>query len=132
MIGEMKNGDSSDEEALEANWNHIWREQYQEELEKYGEVINTTGIDEFLAKTDKNEQPDVHPERRMKASWENFVEERMEKMRKENPSLKRSQIVQLLSMEWRTHPENPIVKAKAQGTTFAEWRDAKNKAKKEE
>ena len=134
MIAETKDNDddSSDyENNLEVNWNHVWREEYKEELEKYGEVINTTGIDEFLAKTDKNEQPDLHPERRMKASWKCFVEERMDKMKKENPSLKRSQIIQLLSKEWKTYSENPIVKAKAQGTTFGEWRDAKHKAKKE-
>lgn len=134
MIAETKDNDddSSDyEKNLEVNWNHVWREQYQDELEKYGEVINTTGIDEFLEKTDKNEQIDVHPERRMKASWQCFVEERMDKMKKENPSLKRSQIIQLLSKEWKTYSENPIVKAKTQGTTFGEWKDAKHKAKKE-
>lgn len=134
MIGKApEDDDSSDyEKNLEANWNHVWREQYEEDMERYGEVINTSGMDEFLSKTDKNGQLDLHPERRMKASWKCFVEERMDKMKKENPTLKRSQIIQLLSKEWKTYSENPIVKAKATGTTFSEFREAKQKAKKGE
>ena len=102
MIAETKeDDDSSDyEKNLEVNWNHIWREEYQADLEKYEEVIDATGMDDFLSKTDKNGKAiDLHPEKRMKASWKNFVEERTDKMKKENPTLKRSQIMQLLTKE---------------------------------
>lgn len=93
--------DSSDyEKNLETNWNHVWREQYQEDMEKFDEVINATGVDDFLKQTDSSGKPvDRHPEKRMKACWQSFVDDRMEKMRKENPTLKRSQILQLLSKE---------------------------------
>lgn len=102
MIAETKDDDDSSdyEKNLEINWNHVWREQQQEDLEKYGEVIEATGVDDFLAQTDKSGKPiDLHPEKRMKASWQCFVDERMDKMKKENPSLKRSQILQMLSKE---------------------------------
>ena len=79
-----------------------------------------------MAQTDeKGKTVDKHPEKRMKAAWQGFVDERMEKMRKENPNFKRSQILQMLSKEWRSHPENPIVKAKALGV----WRGDKQKPK---
>ena len=64
----------------------------------------------------------------MKAAWQCFVDERMEKMRKEHPNCKRSQILQMLSKEWKSYSENPIVKAKALGV----WRGDKQKPKKGE
>ena len=91
--------------------------------------MEASGIDDILAQTDsKSKQVDQHPEKRMRAAWEFFVEERMPKMRKENPGLKRSQIIQILSKEWKTHEENPIVKAKENGT----WRANYQKPGKDE
>lgn len=103
MIGEknMDDDDSSDyEKNLEDNWNHVWREQYEADLEKYDEVVDATGVDDFLDQTDKSGKPvDMHPERRMKASWRAFVDDRMPKLKQENPRFKRSQLLQLISKE---------------------------------
>jgi Coiled-coil domain-containing protein 124 /Oxs1 len=126
--GILKEGANADDDSddyeknLEVNWNHVWREQYMKDLQQYDEVIDATGIDDILKQTDsKNQSIDMHPEKRMKAAWANFVEEEMPKYRKENPSLKRSQILQIMSKEWQTHPNNPIVKAKVMGI----WKPAK-------
>lgn len=109
--------DSDDyEKNLEVNWNHVWREQQMKDMEQYDEVIDATGIDEILKQTDpKNQAVDMHPEKRMRAAWAAFVDEEMPKYRKENPSLKRSQLLQMLSKDWQTHPHNPIVRAKELG-----------------
>ena len=83
-------------------------------------------MDAILAMSDDKSKPiDKHPEKRMKAAWNCFVEERMDKTRKQNPTLKRSQILVLLSKEWKSYSENPIVKAKALGV----WRGDKQKPK---
>lgn len=115
--------DSEDyEKNLEVNWNHVWREQQMKDLEQYDEVVDATGIDEILKQTDpKNQTVDMHPEKRMKAAWGSFVDEEMPKYRKENPTLKRSQILQMMSKDWQTHPHNPIVRAKEMGI----WKPAK-------
>ena len=71
----------------------------------------------------------------MKAAWRGFLDSKMEELRKENPKLKRSQLVQMVSKEvnlnhqqWKTHSENPIVKAKELGV----WKGDKKAPKKEE
>lgn len=67
---------------------------------RYDEVINATGVDDFLAKTDAKGQPiDMHPEKRMKAAWRSHTESQMEQLKKEHPKLKRSQLIQMISKE---------------------------------
>ena len=59
--------DSDDyEKHLEVNWNHVWRDQYEKDLEQYSEIIDASGMDDFLAKTDASGKPvDMHPEKRI-------------------------------------------------------------------
>lgn len=125
VIKDEKNqdDDSDDyENNLEVNWNHVWREQYMKDIQQYDEIVDATGIDEILKQTDaKNQTVDMHPEKRMKAAWGSFLDEEMPKYRKENPTLKRSQILQMMSKDWQTHPHNPIVRAKELGI----WKPAK-------
>lgn len=93
--------DSDDyEKHLEVNWNHVWRDQYEKDLEQYSEIIDASGMDDFLAKTDASGKPvDMHPEKRMKAAWHSFVDANMPLYRKDNPKLKRSQILQMMSRD---------------------------------
>jgi len=55
-----------------------------------------------------NEKEDRHPEKRMKASYKKFEEERYETVKQENPSLKRTQIKEIIWKEWQKSPENPM------------------------
>ena len=51
---------------------------------------------------------DKHPEKRMKAAWNSFLDERLPEMKKENPGMKRSQHIELLKKEWKKSPKNPM------------------------
>ena len=49
-----------------------------------------------------------HPEKRMKATFAKFEEARYESVKSENPTLKRSQIKEIIWKEWQKSPENPM------------------------
>lgn len=65
-----------------------------------------------MAETDKDQPVDKHPEKRMRQAWNNYVDEKMPEYRKENPTLKRSQLLVLIGKEWKKDEKNPFVKAK--------------------
>lgn len=51
---------------------------------------------------------DMHPEKRMKAAYEEFEQERLPQLKIEQPTLRLSQLKQLLRKEWMKHPKNPL------------------------
>ena len=51
---------------------------------------------------------DMHPEKRVKAAWNAFEQGRISQLRAENPSLRLSQIRQMLRKEWQKSPLNPL------------------------
>ena len=51
---------------------------------------------------------DMHPEKRVKASYKLFEEYWLPIKKQENPSLKQSQLRQQLRKEWKKSPENPM------------------------
>jgi hypothetical protein len=53
---------------------------------------------------------DSHPEKRMKAAYQTFEDENLPKLKQENPSLRLSQLKQLLKKEWMKSPDNPFNK----------------------
>jgi len=60
-----------------------------------------------------DETPDKHPERRVRAAYATFEETRLPQYKAENPSLKLSQLKQLIYTEWKKSPENPMNQARA-------------------
>jgi hypothetical protein len=64
----------------------------------------------FLFRTGKPEEVDLHPEKRMRAAYLEFEEENLERLKKENPNMRLSQIKQLLKKEWQKSPKNPFNK----------------------
>jgi len=57
----------------------------------------------------KNEpEVDRHPERRLKAAFAAFEEERLPQLKAEHPNMRLSQIKQLLWKEWLKSPKNPV------------------------
>lgn len=56
---------------------------------------------------------DKHPERRMKAAYTAFEEREMPRLKAENPTLRMSQLRQLLKKEWMKSPDNPLVQGLA-------------------
>merc|ERR1739838_845133 len=49
-----------------------------------------------------------HPEKRVRASYKKYEEYHMKFLKEENPSLRQSQLRQLLKKEWVKSPENPL------------------------
>lgn len=52
---------------------------------------------------------DRHPERRVKSAYAVFEEREMAILKEENPSLRMTQLKQLLQKKWKKSPENPMV-----------------------
>lgn len=90
----MPPSDSEDEEEVkEKNWKVMWEEQETE-------MIEATGIDGAFGTMQENAKgEDKHPEKRMKAAWMAYCDERMPSLKTENPNLKRSQYLQMVSKE---------------------------------
>lgn len=51
---------------------------------------------------------DIHPEKRMKAAYQEFEDRELPKLKAENPNLRLTQLKQILWKEWQKSPENPI------------------------
>uniref|UniRef100_A0A182Y739 Uncharacterized protein n=1 Tax=Anopheles stephensi TaxID=30069 RepID=A0A182Y739_ANOST len=51
---------------------------------------------------------DRHPEKRMKAAYKAYEEEELKRLKQENPSLKLSQLKQMIFKNWQKAPENPM------------------------
>ncbi|XP_014298248.1 coiled-coil domain-containing protein 124 [Microplitis demolitor] len=67
------------------------------------------GIDEALSLLNmKDPEIDRHPERRMKAAYASFEEQMMPIIKEQNPTLRLSQLKQILKKEWMKSPENPL------------------------
>lgn len=59
---------------------------------------------------DESEQDDKHPEKRRKAAFAEFSDLNLERLKTENPSLKLSQLKQILFKDWQKSPMNPMNK----------------------
>merc|ERR1711915_1088123 len=77
-----------------------------------GEEART--VEEAIAVLSVSDDPsslDKHPEKRMKAAYEEFEKIRLPQLKTENPSMRLSQLKQLLWKEWQKSPDNPLVRA---------------------
>jgi len=65
---------------------------------------------------------DKHPEKRMKAAYEDFEKDRLPELKSENPNMRLSQLKQALRKEWQKHPNNPLnVKLAAMAADDGLW-----------
>lgn len=69
---------------------------------------SATGVDEALVVLGNAEPVEKHPEKRAKAAYEEFESVRLPELKADNPSLRLSQLKQLLRKEWMKHPDNPF------------------------
>ncbi|XP_034281760.1 coiled-coil domain-containing protein 124 [Pantherophis guttatus] len=70
--------------------------------------VEARTIEEAIAVLSVADDPDRHPERRMKAAFSAFEEETLPRLKQENPNMRLSQLKQLLKKEWMKSPENPM------------------------
>ena len=59
---------------------------------------------------DSTSAVDKHPEKRMKAAYEEFENIRLPQLKIENPNARLSQLKQMLRKEWMKSPDNPLNK----------------------
>jgi len=74
------------------------------------ESETATNLDEAIAVLSLNDSAttgDKHPEKRMKAAYEEFENIRLPQLKSENPNLRLSQLKQMLRKEWMKCPDNP-------------------------
>ncbi|KAG6804294.1 coiled-coil domain-containing protein 124 [Apis laboriosa] len=87
-----------EEKPIEENLNRLTIE---------GETAH--GIDEALSVlSSKETEIDRHPEKRVKAAYASFEERMMPIIKEQNPTLRLSQLKQILKKEWMKSPENPL------------------------
>ncbi|KAI9596352.1 hypothetical protein BDF19DRAFT_421881 [Syncephalis fuscata] len=68
-------------------------------------------IDEKSSRPGGSGAPDRHVERRLKAAYAAYEERELPILKKENPSLRLTQLKQLLWKQWQKSPENPLNQA---------------------
>ncbi|XP_063394754.1 coiled-coil domain-containing protein 124 [Cydia fagiglandana] len=86
-----------EEPPLEENLNRIQLD---------GEVAQS--VDEAISLLSDKAEIDRHPEKRLKAAYTAFEEVTMPRLKEENPTLRLSQLKQLLRKEWLKSPQNPL------------------------
>ncbi|CAJ0930111.1 unnamed protein product, partial [Mesorhabditis belari] len=73
------------------------------------DVESARNIDEAIAVLgDREVDPEKHPEKRMRAAYQAFEDEKMPELKKENPTFRISQLKQALWKEWKKSPQNPL------------------------
>ena len=75
-------------------------------IEFEGEEART--IEEAICILSVSDALDRHPEKRMKASYKAFEEAHLPALKQENPTLKLSQLKQMLKKDWNKSPDNPL------------------------
>jgi len=76
------------------------------------EGAEARSVEEAISVLSIAEEPlvDKHPEKRMKAAYEEFEKERLPVLKAENGNMRLSQLKQMMFKEWQKHPENPLNK----------------------
>ncbi|CAG9796885.1 unnamed protein product [Diatraea saccharalis] len=86
-----------EEPPLEENLNRIHLE---------GEVAQS--VDEAISILSDQSDIDKHPEKRLKAAYTAFEATELPRLKAENPTLRLSQLKQMLRKEWLKSPQNPL------------------------
>ncbi|XP_025208088.1 coiled-coil domain-containing protein 124 [Melanaphis sacchari] len=86
------------ESSIEENLNRLTV--HDEEARTVDEALNMLNPTQKLL--------DKHPEKRLKAAYTAFEAENLPRLRSENPSMRLSQVKQLMNKEWMKSPDNPI------------------------
>lgn len=89
------------------NLNHVMRDQALEDEGKYADVVDVSGIDNVLDAMAGGKVV-AHPEKKVKAAWEEFLEKRLPEMKSEFPGFKRTKHIDMLRKEWDKCLDNPF------------------------
>ncbi|KAF7458360.1 Coiled-coil domain-containing protein [Cryptosporidium felis] len=109
-ISRNKNENSEQQDLLQENPNKVQKNIIIESKAKSIEYISASTLDDALSAltVEDTSNRDMHPEKRQKAAWLAYVDSNLPILKSENPTLKRSQLLQILQKNWKKAPENPI------------------------
>lgn len=95
--------------ATNASQAHVLRtSQTPETPTSESELEGKTSLLDISEQALPENSADRHPEKRMKAAYAAFEEKHLAGLKEENPTLRLSQIRQMLSKMWQRSPENPL------------------------
>eukprot|EP01118_Nematostelium_gracile_P015229 TRINITY_DN6056_c0_g1_i2.p1 TRINITY_DN6056_c0_g1~~TRINITY_DN6056_c0_g1_i2.p1 ORF type:complete len:219 (-),score=89.10 TRINITY_DN6056_c0_g1_i2:110-766(-) len=96
-----------EEPELERNINHVIREQNKEMMQSGTAFVDARSVEEAIDGLVVSDS-DRNPEKRMRAAFALYEQEHLDRMRKENPKLKLTQVREMLWKQWQKAPENPF------------------------
>jgi len=80
-----------------------------------GGVVSARTVDEALGSLSiggaVSEDDDRHVEKRLKAAYREYEEAQWDELKADNPTLRHSQLKELLWRQWQKAPENPLNQA---------------------
>jgi len=97
------------EDYIEENINQVILKERAEYIGREDELIDARSVNEALSQMSVGvDGGDKHPEKRMKAAYLAYEEANMPILKQENPSLKFTQLKEMLWKQWLKSPENPL------------------------
>ena len=89
---------------------HVPTDEIEENLNKIDlDAQSARNVDEAIQVLGSGSPAaDKHPEKRLKSAYTAFEEIRLPQLKAENPTLRLSQLKQMLRKEWLKAPENPL------------------------
>ena len=70
--------------------------------------MEARNVEDAISVLSIGDKQELHPERRMKAAFAQFEEDRLPALKAENPNMRLSQIKQMIRREWLKSPDNPL------------------------
>lgn len=95
------------------NENFEKMEEYQEYLKSGCDLVEGSGVDSILESLTITEEIN-HPEKRLKAAWNAYVDKYYDDLKKKYPNYRRNKLLHLLSTDFDKSKENPMVVFKIQ------------------
>ena len=90
---------------------HVPTDEIEENLNRIDlDAHSARNVEEAIQVLDAGASPtaDKHPEKRLKSAYTAFEEIRLPQLKAEHPTLRLSQLKQMLRKEWLKAPENPL------------------------
>ena len=101
--------DQIDIEKDYVNENFLKMEEYKDYIASGIDVIEGSGLDSVMESLNIEGGGINHPEKKMRASWNAYVEKYYNDMKKQYPKYRRGKLLDMLSKDFHKSTENPMV-----------------------
>jgi len=107
MLKESQKKEKEEQEP-EENINQKIRDEMAQLDAEGKDFMEARSVDAVLEQFTARPNADRHPEKRMKAAYLQYEEKNLDLLKQENPSLKLTQLKEILWKQWQKDPENPM------------------------